>query len=323
MEHTRLGRTGLLVSRVCLGTMTFGDQADESTSRRILDVAAEAGVRFIDTADIYPPGGSESVGRAEAIVGRWLTGKREEFIVATKCAHPTGPRPWDRGMSRKHILDAIDSSLRRLQTDYVDLYQLHTYDSQTPLDEALDALDTVVRQGKARYFGVSNWLAYQVALSIGRSQARGLARVECVQPRYNLLFRRAEEELLPLCEQERIGVIPYNPLAGGLLTGKHDRRGAPAEGTRFALRSVGRGYQNRYWHERDFDLVESLTKVAAEASLTMPALALGWVLANPTVTAAIVGASRPEQLLDSLAAADAPLDPVLKGQLDEISYVAP
>jgi len=313
-----LGRTGLVVSRICLGTMTFGLQCDEPTSRAILDAAADGGVTFLDTADVYPLGGDvDTVGRTEEILGRWLAGRRDQFIVATKCVGRMGRPKWDQGMSRKHVLDAIDGSLRRLGTDYVDLYQLHSYDRSTPLDEALEALDLVVRSGKARYVGVSNWLAYKVARAVGRSEAKGLVRIDSVQPRYNLLFRQIERELLPLCGEEGIGVIPYNPLAGGLLTGKHDRDAAPPEGTRFTLGRAGSMYQDRYWHGDEFDAVEHIRDLAKSAGLPMTTVAVGWVLAHPAITAPIIGASRPEQLADSLAAAETPLDADLKAALDD------
>src|SRR5918997_1213048 len=243
MEHVRLGRTGLQVSRLCLGTMTFGMQCDEPAS------------------------------------------------VA--------------------ILDAADASLRRLQTDYIDLYQLHSPDPRSPIDETLRAMDDLVRAGKVRYIGCSNFLSYQVARAIGRSEALGVARFDSVQPRYNLLFRQIERELLPLCAEEGIGVIPYNPLAGGLLSGKH-QRGTPTEGTRFTLGSAGPMYQERYWHEREFETVEHVRPIAAEAGMSLVQLAVGWVLANSTITAPIIGASRPEQLVDSLKAAETPLPGDLK-----------
>src|SRR6058998_2696550 len=222
MEHVRLGSSGLQVSRICLGTMTFGLQVDEERSREILDYSAGKGVTFLDAADVYPLGGGlETVGRTEEIVGRWLAGRRHDFVIATKCFGAMSTRPWDRGTSRKHVLDAIDGSLRRLRTDYVDLYQVHHPDPETPMDETLRAFDDVVRQGKARYVGCSNYHAWQVARSLGRSEVMGLARFDSVQPRYNLLFRQIERELLPLCGEEGIGVIPYNPIAGGMLSGKH------------------------------------------------------------------------------------------------------
>jgi 1-deoxyxylulose-5-phosphate synthase len=320
MRHVRLGRTGLAVSRLCLGTMTFGLQCDEAASRAILDRAAAGGITFLDTADVYPVGGGfETVGRTEEIIGRWLAGRRHDFVVATKCAGAMSERPWDRGVSRRHVLDAIEGSLRRLRTDYVDLYQLHHPDPETPLDESLRVLDDVVRAGKARYVGCSNFHAYQVARALGRSEALGVARFDSVQPRYNLLFRQIERELLPLCRDEGLGVIPYNPLAGGFLSGKHRRESGPTPGTRFTLGTAGRRYQDRYWHEREFASVEGLRSLAAEGGLPLTQLALGWVLAEPAVTAPIVGASRPDQLDDAIAATEKPLDAALKARLDEIT----
>jgi 1-deoxyxylulose-5-phosphate synthase len=320
MRHVRLGRTGLSVSRLCLGTMTFGLQCDEATSTAILDRAAAGGITFLDTADVYPLGGGfETVGRTEEILGRWLRGRRHEVVLATKCFGAMSPRPWDRGASRKHILDAIEGSLRRLGTDYVDLYQLHHPDPATPIDETLRALDDVVRAGKARYVGCSNFHAYQVARALGRSEVLGATRFESVQPRYNLLFRQIERELLPLCRDEGLAVIPYNPLAGGLLSGKHRRESGPTPGTRFTLGSAAGRYQERYWREREFETIEALRPLAAEAGLSLTRLALAWVLAEPAITAPIVGASRPEQLDDALAAADKPLDAGLKARLDEVT----
>ncbi len=320
MDHTTLGRTGLSVSRLCLGTMTFGVQCDESTSTAILDRAVEGGIDFVDTADIYPLGGDlTTVGRTEEILGRWLKGKRDRFVVATKCYGPTGPAPFDSGNSRKHIMSAIDASLRRLGTDYVDLYQVHFDDPTTPLDETLGAFDDLVHQGKVRYVGCSNFLAYRLARAVGRSEVLGLVRFETLQPRYNLLFRQIERELLPLCAEENIGVIPYNPIAGGMLTGKHAGATAPTEGGRFTLGNAANIYQERYWHDRAFETVGALQSVAEEVGTTLTTLAVAWVLANPTVTAPIVGASRPDQLAASLAAADFTLEPDVKDRLDELT----
>jgi aryl-alcohol dehydrogenase-like predicted oxidoreductase len=320
MRHVRLGRTGLSVSRLCLGTMTFGLQCDEPTSVAILERAAAGGITFLDTSDVYPVGGSlKTVGRTEEILGRWLGPRRHDFVVATKCFGAMSARSWDRGNSRKHILDAIEGSLRRLHTDYVDLYQLHHPDAETPIDESLGALDDVVRAGKARYVGCSNFPAYQVARALGRSEVRGLARFDSVQPRYNLLFRQIERELLPLCEEERIGVIPYNPLAGGFLSNKHRREAGPTAGTRFTLGSAGRRYQERYWKEREFATVDELRPLAAEAGMSLAGMAVAWVLAHPAVTAPIVGASRPEQLDDVLPLGDKALDADLKAKLDDLT----
>ena len=320
MKHTRLGRTGLQVSRLCLGTMTFGLQCDEPASVAILNHAAEGGITFIDAADVYPLGGTgDTVGRTEEILGRWLQGKRSDYILATKCFGAMSRRRWDQGNSRKHILDAVEGSLRRLQTDYIDLYQLHGPDPSTPIDETLRALEDVVRAGKVRYVGCSNFLAYQVARAIGRSEAMGVVRFDSVQPRYNLLFREIERELLPLCAEEGVGVIPYNPIAGGFLSGKHNREAGPEEGSRFTLGTAAERYQDRYWHEGMFETVEQLRPLAQEAGMPLATMALSWVLANPAITAPIIGASRPEQLDDLMAAVEKPLIPELKARLDDLT----
>ena len=320
MKYTRLGRTGLQVSRLCLGTMTFGYQCDEKTSVGIMDRAFDGGVTFFDTADVYPlgaPAGSQ--GRTEEFVGRWLQGRRDRIILATKCFGRSGPSRWDQGNSRKHILDAVDASLRRLGTDYIDLYQLHGPDAETPIDETLRALEDVVRAGKVRYVGCSNFLAYQVARAVGRSEAMNVVRFDSVQPRYNLLFREIERELLPLCLEDGIGVIPYNPIAGGLLSGKHNQSAGPEEGSRFTLGTAADRYQDRYWHEGMFETVEQLRPLAQSAGMSLPQMAVAWVMANPAITAPIIGASRSQQLDDTIKAAETPLDPALKQQLDDLT----
>jgi aryl-alcohol dehydrogenase-like predicted oxidoreductase len=321
MDHVRLGNTGLLVSKLCLGTMTFGLQCDETASAAIMDRAAEGGITFFDTADVYPLGGGlATVGRTEEIVGDWLRGKRDKFVLATKCVGRTGPAPWEQGSSRKHILSALESSLRRLGTDYIDLYQLHAPDPGTPIDETLGALDDLVHSGKVRYVGCSNFLAYKVAQALGRSEARQLVRFDSMQPRYNLLFRQIERELLPLCAEEGLGVIPYNPIAGGLLSGKHNASSSPTEGTRFTLGNAAGNYQDRYWHDQEFATVEELRKIAEREGVPLVTLSVAWVLAHPAVTAPIIGASRPEQLEASLAAAEFTMSKELKDELDEVTH---
>jgi aryl-alcohol dehydrogenase (NADP+) len=301
--------------------MTFGLQCDEGTAVAILDRAAEGGIDFLDTSDAYPLGGDLNTrGVTEEILGRWLQGKRDRFIVATKCFAPTGPAPFDAGNSRKHILTAVDSSLRRLQTDYIDLYQLHGYDPATPIDETLGALDDLVHQGKVRYTGCSNFLTYQLVRAIGRSETLRLARFDSVQPRYNLLFRQIERGMLPFCREEGVGVIPYNPIAGGLLSGKHSRTAPPPEGTRFTLGNAAGNYQDRYWHDREFDTVDALRELAGQAGVNLVTLSVAWVLANEAVTAPIIGASRPGQLDSSLAAAELVLDDDLKARLDDLTH---
>ena len=322
MEQVRFGRTGLRVSRLCLGTMTFGYQCDDETSFAIMDAAYEAGITFFDTADVYPLGGPvESIGRTEELIGAWMQRgdrRRDDIILATKCFGRSGAHPWDQGNNRKNIMRAIDASLRRLGTDYVDLYQIHFYDRSTPIDETLSAMDDLVRAGKVRYVGCSNTLAYQLARSIGRSELLGISRFESVQPRYNLLFRENERELFPFCAEEQIAVIPYNPLAGGLLTGKH-RPGAPTEGTRFTLGRSQDMYRERYWQDQMFATVDELRAIAEGTGVPLTTLAIQWVLANPAITSPIVGASRPDQLAASVAAVDTPLDTDVKAQIDEIT----
>ena len=320
MEHVRFGKTGMQVSRLCLGTMTFGHQCDEAQSVAILNAAKEHGFTFIDTADVYPIGDmATGYGGTEEILGRWLKGQRENFIVATKCYAPTGPNKWDQGNSRKNIMRAVDASLRRLQTDYIDLYQLHFYDSHVSHDESLSALDDLVRSGKVRYIGCSNYLAYQLATAIGRSDVNQWERFASVQPRYNMLFRENERELFPYCQQEGIAVIPYNPLAGGFLTGKH-QQGTPTEGTRFSLPGgTAERYQDRYWQDQMFSTVDALRGIAAEADMTMAQLAVAWQFANPAVTSPIIGASKPEQLADAVAALRTPLSSELTQRLDVLT----
>ena len=320
MQHVRFGPTGLKVSRLCLGTMTFGLQCDEATSFAILDAAAAAGVTFIDTADVYPLGGTlEHVGRTEETVGKWLRGRRDQFVLATKCSGKNGPAPWQQGTSRKNVLASIDASLKRLGTDYVDLYQVHHFDTGVSVDETVEAFDAVVKAGKARYVGVSNYHAYRVARALGRAEALGRAKFVSVQPRYNLLFRELERELLPLCAEEGLAVIPYNPLAGGMLTGKH-KRGTPPAGSRFTLGTAAKNYTERYWKEREFETVDRFVALAREAGVAPASLALAWVLANPVITAPIIGASRADQLAASAAALEFKLEPALKARLDELSH---
>jgi aryl-alcohol dehydrogenase-like predicted oxidoreductase len=215
VQFTTFGQTGLTVSRMILGTGTFGKQTDERQAHRMLDRAAAAGINVIDTADVYPPGAE--AGAAETIVGRWLGTKRAEFLVATKGGGTMGPAAWDAGNSRKHLLDAIDASLCRLNTDYVDLYQLHMDDPVTPIDEAVGAMDAIVRSGRARYIGVSNFLAHRLARALGRQDTLRLTRFVSAQPRYNLLFREVERDLFPLVQEEGLAAITYNPLAGGAI----------------------------------------------------------------------------------------------------------
>jgi aryl-alcohol dehydrogenase-like predicted oxidoreductase len=318
----RLGRTGLRVSEICMGTMTFGSQADEEAAHAILDRALDAGVNFVDTADVYPvPPTIETAGRTEEIVGRWLRGKRSRVVVATKCRGRVGPGPNDEGLSRAHILDAVEASLRRLQTDYIDLYQVHAPDADTPLEETLQALDDLVRWGKVRYLGCSNFEAWRLYKSLWVSGRLHLARFDCVQPRYNLLHREIERDLLPVCAEEGIGVIAYNPLAGGFLTGKYRRDEPPPEGTRFALGGgSGSLYRNRYWHARLFDAVDRVKEVAGSCGVTPAQVSVAWLLQQPAVTSAIIGATRREQVEETLKGTELTLD---AAAMEALSAIAP
>lgn len=326
MQTRSLGRTGLRVPVLCMGTMTFGLQTDEDSSFEILDRAFEAGVRFLDTADVYPLGGTlETVGRTEEVIGRWLTerGCRDDLVIASKCRGRMGPGPNDQGLSRQHILRAVDASLKRLGTDWIDLYQTHYFDPSTPIEETLRALDDLQRAGKIRYAGCSNYPAWRLGEALAASAELGLARYESVQPRYNLLYREIETELIPLCKARGLGVLVYNPLAGGFLSGKYQKGEVPRDGTRFALGSAARMYQWRYWQESQFEAVEELAKTVEVRELDLVSVALAWVLERPGVSSAIIGASRPEQLAGSLAALELELDDELREACDAVWWRLP
>lgn len=321
MRYAPLGSTGIEVSRLCMGSATFGGQSDEQASFAMLDACAASGVNFIDTANVYPLGSEPGdKGHSERIIGRWLQGRRQDFIVASKGGGRMGPLPSQGGNSRAHLLEAIDASLQRLGTDHLDLYQLHYDDPATPLDESLAALDTIVRSGRARHAGVSNFSAWRLARAIGRCETNDWVRPVAVQPRYNLLFRQIERDLVPLCQEEGLGMICYNPLAGGLLTGKHRFDAQPEAGGRFGAGSGAAMYKDRYWHEREFVAVSAFVDLAAQAGIEPVRLAVAWVLARPGVTAAILGASGAAQLAPALAAAGTQLPPDLLARLDELSF---
>jgi aryl-alcohol dehydrogenase-like predicted oxidoreductase len=324
MKTKRMGRTGLHISEICLGTMTFGNQCDEPTSHAIMQKAFDAGVTFFDTADVYPLGASlETIGRTEEYVGRWLKGRREQIILATKFFGKMGQGPNEKGGSRKHITQAVEASLRRLQTDYIDLYQMHFPDAETPLDETLRALDDLVHSGKVLYIGCSNYPAWLLTRALWTSDKLGLARFDCVQPRYNLLFRHIEAELFPLVLDQGVGVISYNPLAGGVLTGRYQPGQKPTEGTRFTINNAGELYQARYWQDAQMKAVERLKAFCQERNLSVAQLALAWVLAQSAITSAIVGASKPEQLDQTIPAVDLVLDEEMLGVCDDVWYQLP
>jgi aryl-alcohol dehydrogenase-like predicted oxidoreductase len=323
MEYRNLGRTGLRVSAVCMGTMTFGYQTEPDEAHRILDAAAEGGVTFYDCADVYPLG-SPDVGTSEEILGQWMAKRpRDSVVLATKCHAAMGPGQNDRGNSRAHILNAVDASLRRLGTDYIDLYQLHQPDPRTPIEETMQALDDLVRWGKVRYVGTSNFKAWQLGMAFGASSRLGLSRFECEQPRYNMLYRAAEDELLPLARAEGLGIIAYNPLAGGFLTGKYTDTADLREGTRFMLGSAAQRYQDRYWHDEDFRQVARLKEYFAQRDIGLTHAAIAWVLAQPGVTSAIVGASRAGQIQDSLKALEVELSDADLEACDAVWYTLP
>ena len=328
MKYRKLGRTGLKVSTYCLGTMTFGRQIEEPQARLIIDAAIDRGVTFVDTADMYVNG------ETERIVGRVLKGRRDKIVLASKVGHllklgstygeqqVTGPYdlarprpffPWswgddtsptDIGLSRKHIMQAVEASLKRLDTDYLDVYYAHMPDYDTPIDETLRAMDDLVRQGKVRYLGCSNYRAFQLSKALWTSDKLGLARWDCVQPPYNLLARDAEYELLPLCREEGVGVCPYSPMAAGFLTGKYDKAAGPAEGTRFSLAHLGYKYNQRYWNDLDFAAVAELLAICEAHGRSLPQFALAWVLRDPVVCSIVNGSTSVEQLEENTAAAD-------------------
>jgi len=320
MDGVHVGRSGLRVSRLCLGTMIFGSQRDQSEAFAIMDMAAELGIDFIDVADVYPvPPSSETWGRTEEIVGAWLQGKRERFVVATKCVNRVGLGRNDSGGSRKHVIEACEASLRRLKTDRVDVYYLHHSDLDAPMDETLEALDRLVRDGKVHYIGVSNFEAWQVAMAMEAIAKSNLARVAVLQPRYNLLNRPYERDLLPLARASGMGVVPYNPLGAGVLTGKYKRGEEPPAESRFAQGEYGKMYQGRYWSERVFDVADAVAELARENGCTSAQLAVAWLLAQPEVTAPIIGASRPEQLVETAKAVGLSLSESTMQRLDQVS----
>jgi aryl-alcohol dehydrogenase-like predicted oxidoreductase len=294
MEYRQLGRSGLRVSAIGLGGNTFGNGADEAQTGRIISRALELGINFIDTADSYARGVSEQY------VGKAVAGRRHQAIIATKVASRMGALPNDEGLSRKHIMDGIEASLRRLNTDYVDLYQVHRFDPATPVYETLATLDDLVHQGKVRYVGCSNFLAWQVCEALWAADRKNLTPFVSVQPRYNVFDRAIERELLPFCRQYGIGIIPYSPLAGGILTGKYQPGAPPPPDTR-----AGRNprMQQQMTPERMAQVTE-LGKWAREQGHTAGELALAWLLAHPEVSTVIAGATKPEQIDDNAKAAD-------------------
>lgn len=301
MEYVRLGRSGLKVSRICLGTMTYGSRQwrpwilEEAESRPFLEKALELGINFFDTADMY------SLGVSEEIVGRALAelAPRDQVVIATKAYFPMGEGPNDGGLSRKHLLAAIDASLRRLGTDHVDLYQIHRWDDETPIEETLEALHDIVRAGKARYIGASSMYAWQLARSLYLADLHGWTRFVSMQNHYNLVYREEEREMIPLCRAEGIGIIPWSPLARGFLAGNRQQKDQGAPTRRAETDDYAHGM---YYQEGDFQVVEAVRRVAEARAVAPAQIALAWVLAQPGVTAPIVGASRLSHLEQAVEA---------------------
>ena len=303
MEYRKLGSTGLKVSEICFGTATFGWPTDDAESELMLDLFLDRGGNFIDTADIYSGWAEGSwVGRSEEMIGTWLkkTGRRHEIVLATKCRSAVGDLPNDQGLSRRHIMDAVEASLKRLNTDFIDLYQTHSMDTSTPIEETMRALDDLVRQGKVRYLGCSNYNAWRLCEALWVSDRGGLARYECTQPYYSLLERdHFEREQADLVEAQGLAVIPYSPQAQGFLTGKHRGMASVPENTR------GSGNQQvaSYFNQEAFQLIDTMEEIGNGYGHTIGQVALAWVLTNPLITAPIVGARNAEQLEESIGAA--------------------
>ncbi|MBI2536092.1 MAG: aldo/keto reductase [Gemmatimonadetes bacterium] len=326
MRWKSFGNSGLKVTELCLGTMTLAGQADRKTSYAILDAAFEGGIRFFDTADVYPiPMLLETYGDTETLLGRWMALKknRHQVVVATKGYFPGGPLPIHRGNSRLHLTRSCEASLKRLKADYVDLYLCHGWDPTVPIEETLLALEQLRRDGKIIYAGLSNVRAHEVAEALVAAERLGIAGVHGLQPRYNLFQREAEESLFPLARRFGLGTMVYNPIAGGLLSGKHPPGKPPARGTRFAMPHTGEVYRKRYWDERLLQEAVLLKREAEKHRLSLVTAAVAWVLSNPDVTSAIVGASRPRQLADHLRAPETTLPPSLARRLERTWFDLP
>jgi aryl-alcohol dehydrogenase-like predicted oxidoreductase len=321
MRYRNLGRTGMKVSVLCLGTMTFGWSADEAAAFEIMSEALEQGVNFFDTADIYSRWAASSyAGKTEEIIGRWLAedrGRRDRIVLATKVRGSMSDERNDQGLSRRHIVSAVEGSLRRLQTDYIDLYQSHSPDDEAAQEETLRAYDDLIRAGKVRVVGCSNFPAWLLVESLWVADRRGLARYETLQPHYNLVHREEfERELRDVCLKYGLGVIPYSPLAGGFLTGKYRRGQAAPAGSRGESSGTIKRYMER---DRNYDLIEKLEELARARDATIPQLALAWLVDAAGVTAPIVGANSVEQLREALPAASITLSALERSALDELS----
>ncbi len=313
MQFRILGRTGVKVSQLCFGTMSFGAEADEATAAAMFKRCREIGINFFDCANSY------STGRAEEILGKLATSERNELVLTTKVCSPMGKGVNDRGLSRRHIMLQVEASLRRLKTDRIDLLFVHHFDRDTPMEETLRALDDLVEQGKILYPGVSNWSAWQIAKAHGVAAREHLARFECIQPMYNLVKRQAEVEILPFAQSEQVGVIPYSPLGGGLLSGKYSTKDKPEQG-RLVQNKM---YNKRYGEGMYYEIAENFTTHAQSRGLHPATLAIAWVMAHPGITAPIIGARNVEQLEASLAAVDVPMTPAWWQEISALSYEPP
>ncbi|MDD2384317.1 MAG: aldo/keto reductase [Sulfurospirillaceae bacterium] len=307
MNYKVLGKTGVLVSELCFGTMTFGNEADEAESTLMFNKCRDVGINFFDCANNY------SDGRAELILGKLIQECRDDVVITSKVSQRVGKDVNALGSSRRHIMFSIEQSLKRLKTDRIDLYFIHHFDPLTPMDETLRALDDLVHQGKVLYLGVSNWAAWQIAKALGISEKNNLARFECIEPMYNLLKRQAEVEILPLARSEKLGVIPYSPLAAGLLSGKYSNTTATG---RIVEKQQ---YAKRYSNPRYYEIAEHFTQYAQELGIKPITLALSWVMANPDITAPIIGARNLNQLEDSLGAIDVDLTPEVLAHITHLS----
>jgi aryl-alcohol dehydrogenase-like predicted oxidoreductase len=323
MEYRKLGRSGCAVSNLALGTMTFGHESDERVSHAQLDAFVEAGGTLIDTADVYTRGASEE------IIGSWLATQsaavRDQVVLATKGRFPMGEGPNDVGLSRRHLRDALDASLRRLGVEHVDLYQVHAFDPLTPLDETWNFLDDAVRAGKISYVGLSNYTGWQVQKVVDLAEFRGLARPVTLQPQYNLLVREIEWEIVPACESTGLGLLPWSPLGGGWLTGKYTRDARPTGATRLG-ENPERGveaYDRRSGVQRTWDVIDAVQEVASSRGVSMAQVALAWLVDRPMVSSVILGARTIEQLEDNLGAADLHLTADETARLDAASDPAP
>jgi aryl-alcohol dehydrogenase-like predicted oxidoreductase len=314
MEFRHLGRSGLMVSEISYGNwLTHGSQVEADQAIACVREALEVGITTFDTADVY------AGTKAESVLGEALKGvRRESYELFTKVYWPTGPGQNDRGLSRKHILESCNASLQRLQTDHIDLYQAHRFDYEAPLEETLRAFDDLVRAGKVNYIGVSEWKASEIASALEIADKMGFDRIVSSQPQYSMLWRIIEGEVVPLCEKEGIGQVVWSPIAQGVLTGKYVPGQQPPEGSRATDENGGANMISRWMRDDVLEKVQQLKPLAAEAGLTMAQLAVAWVLSNPNVSSAIVGASRPEQVRDNAAAAGKKLDADLLKKIDEV-----